>query len=222
VGEINRSIPRLQNLSEEVVTILVQSGAAQQPVYIATRQLMLAQRLGDNVSRVLSGGARTAAAIDQFSLDTERFGRVLNGMLTGDAAIDVERVDNASAEAKLAETAELFRSINDHVAEIIETAPRMLPAMEASGEVTSASDALDMAPGGLAAAYNSDQYATMLGPIKVGPALVSILGLLAAALLLGLGLALLRDARARPTGRSAEPAKPGRDPTPAGRNGRPV
>jgi twitching motility protein PilJ len=37
----------------------------------------------------------------------------------------------------------------------------------------------------------------MLGPIKVGPALVSILGLLAAALLLGLGLALLRDARAR-------------------------
>jgi twitching motility protein PilJ len=197
VDVINRSIPRLQALSEEIVAILVRSKADQQQVYVATRQLMLAQRLGDNVSRVLSGGARTAAAIDQFSLDTERFGRVLNGMLTGDVGIDVARVDNAAAEAKLAEAAVLFRSINDHVAEIIETAPRVLPAMEASGEVTAASDALDVATSELAAAYNSDQYATRLGPISVGPALVSILGLVAAALLLALGFALLRDARTR-------------------------
>jgi len=73
----------------------------------------------------------------------------------------------------------------------------VLPAMEASGEVTAASDALDVATSELAAAYNSDQYATRLGPISVGPALVSILGLVAAALLLALGFALLRDARTR-------------------------
>ena len=41
---------------------------------------MLAQRLRDTVSRVLAGGTATAAAIDQFSQDTERFGRVLSGM----------------------------------------------------------------------------------------------------------------------------------------------
>jgi len=197
VDVIDKSIPRLQEISEEIVAILVRSEEDQQQVYVATRQLMLAERIGDNVNRVLSGGATTAAAIDQFSLDTERFGRVLNGMLTGDAAIGVKRVRSRAAEEKLAAAAKLFRTINDHVAEIIETAPGVLPAMEARGEVTAASDALDRATSELAVAYNSDDYATMLGPIKVGPTLVSVLGLLAIALLLALGLALLRDARAR-------------------------
>jgi len=197
VDVINKAIPRLQQLSDEVVLILVDSKADQQQVYVAARQLMLAQRLRDNVSRVLSGGTQTAAAIDQFSLDTERFGRVLNGMLKGDVGLDVARVTNSKAERKLAEAAKLFRSVNDHVAEIIELAPGVLPAMEATGGVTAASDALDVATSKLAAAYDSDQYASMFGPIRIGPTLVSVLGLLAIVWLLMLGFALLRDARTR-------------------------
>ncbi len=197
VDVINKAIPRLQQLSDEVVLILVDSKADQQQVYVAARQLMLAQRLRDNVSRVLSGGTQTAAAIDKFSLDTERFGRVLNGMLKGDVGLDVARVTNSKAERKLAEAAKLFRSVNDHVAEIIELAPGVLPAMEATGGVTAASDALDVATSKLAAAYDSDQYASMFGPIRIGPTLVSVLGLLAIVWLLMLGFALLRDARTR-------------------------
>ena len=45
VEVINREGPRLQQVSEEVVNILVKTKADQQQVYIATRQLMLAQRL---------------------------------------------------------------------------------------------------------------------------------------------------------------------------------
>lgn len=197
VGVIDKSIPPLQQLSEEVVQTLVRSKADQQQVYVATRQLMLAQRLRDNVGQVLSGGARTAAAIDQFSLDTERFGRVLKGMLSGDNALNVARVGNSKAQRKLAEASKLFRTVNDHVAEIIETAPAVLPAMEATGEVTAASDALDAATDELLAAYEGDQFASMLGPIKIGPTLVSVLGLLAIVWLLMLGFALLRDARTR-------------------------
>jgi twitching motility protein PilJ len=197
VDVINKAIPRLHQLSDEVALILVGSKADQQQVYVATRQLMLAQRLRDNVNRVLSGGTQTAAAIDQFSLDTERFGRVLNGMLQGDIGLNVARVTNSKAERKLAEATKLFRSINDHVAEIIELAPNVLPAMEATGGVTAASDALDVATSKLAAAYDSDQYASMFGPIRIGPTLVSVLGLLAIVWLLMLGFALLRDARTR-------------------------
>ena len=197
VDVINKAIPRLHQLSDEVALILVGSKADQQQVYVATRQLMLAQRLRDNVNRVLSGGTQTAAAIDQFSLDTERFGRVLNGMLQGDIGLNVARVTNSKADRKLAEATKLFRSINDHVAEIIELAPNVLPAMEATGGVTAASDALDVATSKLAAAYDSDQYASMFGPIRIGPTLVSVLGLLAIVWLLMLGFALLRDARTR-------------------------
>lgn len=197
VDVINKAVPRLQQIADEVVLILVRSKADQQQVYVATRQLMLAQRLSDNVSRVLAGGTQTAAAIDQFSQDAERFGRVLNGMLTGDSGLNVARITNAEAKSRLEEAAKLFRSINDHVVEIIEAAPGVLPAMEATGEVTAASDALDAATSDLAAAFNSDQYASRLGPVKLGPTLVSVLGLLTVALLLMLVFALLRGARSR-------------------------
>jgi len=197
VDVINKAVPHLHQISDDVVLNLIRSKADQQQVYIATRQLMLAQRLRDNVSRVLSGGTQTAAAIDQFSQDTERFGRVLNGMLSGDSGLKVARVTNAQARARLAEANELFRSINDHVAEIIELAPGVLPAMQAIGEVTAASDALDAATSELAAAYNNRQYASLIGPIKIGPTLVSVLGLLTIVLLLLLVLALLRGARTR-------------------------
>ena len=197
VDVINKAVPHLQQISDEVALNLIRSKADQQQVYIATRQLMLAQRLRDNVSRVLSGGTQTAAAIDQFSQDTERFGRVLNGMLSGDSGLNVARVTNAQAKARLTEADALFRSINDHVAEIIEMAPGVLPAMQAIGEVTAASDALDAATGELAAAYTIREYASLVGPIKISPALVSVLGLLTIVLLLLLVLALLRGARTR-------------------------
>jgi len=197
VEVINRAIPDLQDASEEAVRILVRAKADQQQIYVATRQLMLAQRLRDNVSRVLDGGTQTALAIDQFTLDTERFGRVLSGMLAGDSDLDIARVDNDEAEAKLAEAAKLFRSISDHVAEIVEAAPNVLPALEATGEMIPASDALDAATGELAAAYKSGEHVDRLGPVRIGPTLVTLLGGLAAVLLLLLGLALLRDARDR-------------------------
>jgi twitching motility protein PilJ len=197
VDVITTSIPRMQAVSEDVVRVLVQNKADQQQVYIATRQLMLAQRLSDNVSKVLAGGAETAVAIDRFSQDAERFGRILSGMLTGDNALNITRVTDTAAEAKLAQAAKLFREINDHVAEIIETAPAVLPALEATGEVTPSSDALDEATSMLAAAYDSDRFVGRLGPIVLGPTLVTVLGVVAAVLLLLLGLALLRDARQR-------------------------
>ena len=197
IDVIKNNIPQLQQLSEEVVQILVRSKSDPQQVFVATRQLMIAQRLSDNVGRALAGGTQTAVAIDQFSQDAERFGRVLSGMLNGDAALGVTRISNDEAKNKLAQAAKLFRSINDHVVEIVETVPTVLPALEATAEVAPASDAVESAAVTFADALNERGLAGRLGPIPVGPTLVTILGLLAVILLLLLGMALLRDARAR-------------------------
>ncbi|MGD8955739.1 MAG: methyl-accepting chemotaxis protein [Chromatiaceae bacterium] len=197
VDVINNGIPKLQTVSEDIVRTLVGSGADSEQVFIAARQLMLAQRLRDNVSRVLAGGTQTAEAIDQFSTDADRFGKVLGGMLTGDVELGVARVSNAGVEAKIKQATRLFRSIDDLITEIVDLSPDVLPALEATGQVTPASDALDKATNDLRAAFGSDQYVSTLGPISLGPTLVTVLGLLAIVLLLLLGLALLRGARAR-------------------------
>ena len=52
--------------SEQVARHLIKTNAPEQQVYLATRQLMLAQRIANDVNRVLEGGAATAAAIDEF------------------------------------------------------------------------------------------------------------------------------------------------------------
>ncbi len=197
VDVINNGIPKLQTVSEDIVRTLVSSRADPQQVFVAARQLMLAQRLRDNVSRVLAGGTQTAAAIDQFSADADRFGKVLSGMSTGDVELGVARVSNAGAEAKIKQATRQFRPINDLITEIVDLSPDVLPALEATGEVTPASDALDKATSDLRAAFNSGQYGSTLGPVSLGPTLVTVLGLLAIVLLLMLGLALLRGARAR-------------------------
>lgn len=192
---ITAEMPNLQKASEEVAKALVAGGADRQQVFLATRQLLLAQRLDDNVSRMLVDGVKSRGVIDQAIRDTAQFGRVLNGMLTGDSALGLKRIE--SADAKLAQAAKTFRSISDHVAEIAELAPNVVPALAATGDLAPSSDALDQAIATLSDALDPEKSLARLGPIVLGPAVVIVLGLVAAALLLFLGFALLREARQR-------------------------
>lgn len=197
VEAVNSTVPLFQDLSEQVVEALVAGKAGQQQVFVASRQLMLAQRLNDNVGQVLDGGTQTAVAIDRFSRDADQIAAVLNGMLQGDSRLGVEKIEDEAARAKVAEAARLFEVVNEQVLQIIEAAPGVLPALEATSEVTPASDALDDATAGLAAYFDGDRFVGRLGPLPVGPLLVASLGVLAAILLVMLGLALLREARQR-------------------------
>ena len=197
VGVINEFIPQLQEVSDQVVRNLVKGKANPRQIYVGARQLMLAQRIENNVNRVLSGGAETAAAIDQFSQDAELFGRVLEGMLKGDNRLNIAKVTDADGQKQLREVAVLFSSINDHAAEIVETTPSVLPALEATGEVTPSSDRLDVATWELTEAYRGAGDTMHVGGVEIGETLVTLLGVLAAILLIFLGVALLRESRKR-------------------------
>lgn len=196
VGVINEFIPQLQEASDQVVRLLVKSNADPRQIYVAARQLMLAQRIENNVNRVLAGGAETAAAIDQFSQDAELFGRVLEGMIKGDNRLNIAQVADEQGQERLREVAVLFASINDHAAEIVDTTPVVLPALEATGELTPSSDKLDDATEGLIGSYRSVE-GFHIGGLVITPTWVAILGVVAVVLLIILGLAMLRDARSR-------------------------
>ena len=60
VEVINKATPQLQKVSEEIVQILVRAKADQQQIYVATRQLMLAQRLRELRRRMARLGRRPA------------------------------------------------------------------------------------------------------------------------------------------------------------------
>jgi len=197
VNVIRELVPQLEALSGEVVDTLIRNNAPSQQIAIASRQLMLAERIDKNVDRVLVGGQATAAAIDQFSRDADLFGRILEGMLKGSKSLEIEKVTNDEAVAQLQEVAKLFSTINDHASEIIETVPAVLPALEAASQVTAVSDKVSAAAERLLATYGNGPGRFSIGPFKAGPAMIAAWGGLAGVFLLTLGYILITDAKRR-------------------------
>ena len=102
------TVPQLQVEYEKVVEILLQSGAPASQVAVAQRQSLLAERILGSVNTVLAGDDTAVQAADAFGRDASRFGQVLDGMLGGAPSIQVTRVQDPDARARLAEIAELF------------------------------------------------------------------------------------------------------------------
>jgi twitching motility protein PilJ len=91
---ITESIPELMVLSDEVVESLIRANADPQQIYIASRQLMLAQRVQHSLTGVLEGGIAAASAADRFGRDAAEFGRVLEGMIRGFPALGIVQVQD--------------------------------------------------------------------------------------------------------------------------------
>ncbi|WP_428608052.1 methyl-accepting chemotaxis protein [Sedimenticola sp.] len=197
IGVITEFMPQLQELSEQVISDLVATKADPAQIAIASRQLMLSERIDKNVNKVLAGGQATAAAIDQFSRDSDHLGRVLDGMLEGSDSLKIAKITNPEIVQKLREAAMLFSSINDHADEIIETVPAVLPALEAAGQVTAVSDRVNDATQKLVEAYGDSPGLISIMGVKAGPVLIALLGGIAIAMLVSLGYALLLTARRR-------------------------
>ncbi len=98
---IRQSLPELQSVSEEIATALIQRGAYAGQVYIATRQLMLLQRVGRNLDLIVSGGEQGRSAMEELESDLDRFGQVVNGMLNGDQSLGVIRIRHREVRQKL-------------------------------------------------------------------------------------------------------------------------
>lgn len=139
VGEfvlvIQEFIPQLLSFSEEVVDLLVERKATPHQVFMASRQLMLTQRIENNMNRVLSGGEGAATAADRFGRDAARFGAVLESMLKGSKALRIQKINDEVVRIKLREVAMLFSSVSDHVEAILELSPDLFDVKNSAGEI---------------------------------------------------------------------------------------
>ncbi len=197
VNVITELMPQLQDTAASVAKVLVKQGADPRQVYIATRQLMLAQRIQNNVNQVLAASnVETEQSVEQFKRDSDLFGRVLEGMFKGDEKLKITKVEGP-AERRLGDVAMLFVTIHDHAEEIIQTTPKVIPVLRAAVKSTEVSDSLDQATKELIVAYGTSPGRLSIGPMKVGTNLIIILGGFALLLLVILGIHLLFESRRR-------------------------
>lgn len=139
---IQEFIPQLLSFSEEVVDLLVERNLDPHVVFMASRQLMLTQRIENNMNRVLSGGEGAAAAADRFGRDVSRFGKVLEGMLKGSKSLRIKKIKDQVVRTKLREVAMLFSSVSDHVEAILELSPDLFDVKDAADKINILSSGL--------------------------------------------------------------------------------
>lgn len=194
---IQEFVPQMQELLSELSEVLIKSRAPSRQVNTAAQQATLIQRINSNVNLVLEGGQKTAAAIDQFSRDADRFGRVLEGMKQGDRDLGITRLTNRVAQQRLKDVSALFGTIKDNAAEIIQNIPNVLPALEAGSEVSASSDKTSDAAAALIKVFGESPGRISLLGIKVGPIMTGLFAAAAAIFLVLLGIQLVLDARRR-------------------------
>ena len=186
------TIPQLQVEYEEVVDILLQSGAPAAQVSVAQRQALLAERIIGSVNKVLIGDDDSVLAADMFGRDANLFGRVLNAMRQGNVAMDIAAVTDEEALERLVEISDLFEFVSGSVDEILETSPELFQVREsANGIFTVSQTMLDKASAlaeGFEARAEGRGFNTLLG---------YILGALALASIILIGLVSMRETRVR-------------------------
>ncbi|MFZ1827247.1 MAG: methyl-accepting chemotaxis protein [Candidatus Competibacteraceae bacterium] len=194
VVSINNFLPLLESsltqmitLSDEVAKSLANNRIDPRQVYLATNQLLLGQRIESDLKRMLTeGGLSAAAAADRFSRNVNLFGRILKGMREGDARMGVERVTLPDSAGKLANLADLFKSLEAETARIIEKAPELVKVQNAAQGVTDKGDTLLEGSTRLLNAYAAQSRQVDLFGIPLSYPIAYIFGAIALILLLTL------------------------------------
>lgn len=139
---IESFIPQMLTYSDEVVGVLVKKESSPRQVYLAARQMMLSQRIKNNLNQVLAGGETAAAAADRFGRDAALFGRVLEGLLKGSKGLNIDKVTDKEAVSKLREVAMLISAVSDNIAGILELSPELFEVKDAAGLVSGESESI--------------------------------------------------------------------------------
>jgi len=191
VQAISDNIPSLLALSDEVVGILIETGASPSQIYIASRQLMLTQRIANNVTKVIQGGQGAATAADRFGRDTALFGRVYRGMLKGDRALQIARIQDEDAQDKLTEVGDVLKVINELVGQVLEASPELFLVQDSSDTASAKAGILLENLGGLIDGYNA--YIGGRIALWIG----ALFGLITVVLLILIGYMITSDAKKR-------------------------
>ena len=183
----------LNSRMSEVVNILTDKNASGSQVYIASRQMQLADRMGGRVTKILAGGADTQASAAGLERDSQLYQTVVTGLLNGASELNIRPLDNANAKQIVGDVAQQWTAVNAPVKNILDSATTLQ-------EVKDAADAtFTDSQGVLLRAVNVAQRVDALprkqwfpnpiwGAIAAGGALL---------LLLFLGINLFRDQQRR-------------------------
>jgi twitching motility protein PilJ len=182
--DFNGRIPQLTQRMEEIVRALTERDAPAGQIYMATRQMLLADRMLRRVSDILRGGDLAVTAADQFGRDAQMYGRVLDGLLNGNPDMNIRALTDPQAREVLNEVFQIFNEVGANVDKIQGASTELFEVTEAANNVVLDSQALLEQSKNVAAAFSQ-----LPGKRLFGGNLLSIIAGAAAAVFLFFALA---------------------------------
>ncbi len=178
VAAINASNVQMLELSEQVVSLMSQSGVGVRDVSMASQQVMLTQRMAKNANNLLSSDTIDPEVAFLLGKDANTFRDVLLGLINGSDDLRIAAVKDQDTKEKLNELNGVFKDFYANVNSILQNMQSLVNAKQAGRDIFVGSDKLLAGTEKLSAAYEG--IGRVAGPWLAG--LFGILGIFAAVL----------------------------------------
>jgi twitching motility protein PilJ len=192
VRAINARSPVLQELTDEVAALSVQSGGSARQNALVAQLMMLTQRMAKNANTMLAEDVVDPEVSFLLGKDTNSFRDILVGMQQGSEALRIQRAADPELRGKLAEVEAAFKEYQSAVSSILGSQQQLVNAKRASFELFKDSEELLRAAENLNTAYEAELVGRRLNFI-----VLAAVSLLALGVLLLIGKVYLDDSRRR-------------------------
>ena len=192
VEQVGEMIPQLIAIADEAVALMVEKRVRPEVVYLASRQLMLAQRIGTSLHIMSAGGDGAATAADRFGRDAALFGRVLDALLKGSSTRNIKAIKDPDIVSALNDINGIFANISTSIGSILESSPQLFAVLEAARRIDDETSAMLDATIGLEGSFAAQSSRQDLFFI-----LALISGALMIVSLAAVGFVLVRNAKRR-------------------------
>jgi signal transduction histidine kinase/DNA-binding response OmpR family regulator len=156
VRSINNTNPALQEITDELAAISVQSGGSARQNAITAQLMMLTQRMAKNANAMLAENVVDPEVAFLLGKDSNTFHVTVQGLLLGNHSLRITSVDDAEMRFKLNELQDVFSIYQRAVSEILGNQARLVAAKRASFAMFNDSETLLQAAEKLIAAYEQD------------------------------------------------------------------
>src|SRR5207247_1879638 len=179
VRSINAGNPALQELTDEIAAISVQSGGPARQNAIAAQLMMLTQRMAKNANAMLAEEIIDPEVSFLLGKDSNTYRDTLQGLLQGSEALRIGRVSDAEMRGKLGELESAFKDYQRAVSEILGNMQRLVSAKRASRDMFNDSETLLGAAERLSGGYEDELSARRINYVALGVvSVLAVLGLL--------------------------------------------
>lgn len=129
------SAPRLQTMTEELVSRLVAANAERNQIALAGTQVVVAERIGRHLGEMLQGGVGNITAAERLGNSVEAFRRNSAALLKGDSNLNVAAITDARARQQLESLNSLFASMQEEIGEVLARSPELFRVRAAADAI---------------------------------------------------------------------------------------